>query len=1651
MAVNSSQNNVRFATFNASLNRNSADELITDLSTPDNEQAKAVAEIIQRTNPDVLLLNEFDYDENGDAIANFKKNYLEVSQNAIAPIDYPYVYFAPSNTGIPTGFDLNNDGTVGDGNDAFGFGNFPGQFGMVLLSKYPIVSNEIRTFQNFLWKDMPNGFLSDDPSIDNPNTEVNENLNGYYSTKEIEVLRLSSKSHWDVPINVNGEIIHVLASNPTPPVFDGEEDRNGKRNHDEIRFWSDYVTTGKSDYIYDDNGNSGGLKSSEKFVIMGDQNADPNDGDSRDNAILQLLDHPLINTTVTPYSEGGVEAAERQAGVNVTHTGNPAFDTADFNDNGSGNLRVDYVLPSENPDTNGTGVFWPESDDPQFDLVGDFPFPSSDHRLVYADVERNNDMQINNQNRKTVTGVKLLGEVTFPTGLQVDGTEVGGISGLAYDAQKGVYYGLSDDRSQTNPARFYNLSIDLSDGSLNDGDITFDGVTTLFDPDGNPFSESSLDPEGIALTKNGTLFISSEGDANQLIDPFVNEFSLQGQQLSELPVPEKFLPTADRSSGIRNNAAFESLTIAPDRRFLYTAAEDALFQDGPRADLEQEGLVRIVKYDLETREPVGEFVYELDKVAEAPEPADGFKVNGLVELLALDNNGTLLALERSFSVGKGNTVKLYEVKTQGALDVSSQNDLFNDPENIPFEIDPAVGKHLLVDFSNLGITPDNLEGLALGPTLPDGSQSLIVASDNNFSDTQVTQFIALSLDMNSTPAVLPTVETPNTINNDEIPKGVLKGDSDDTAIWVNPNNPEESIVIGTLKDGGLATFNLKGEIQQTIPAEIIPSDNFGLPQPSDSYKARFNNVDIIYNFPFASMIIDDEPKIDLAIASDRANDSLAIFTISENGELNKLSTPELDDPAFSIFGVDDGEATAYGLATYTNPASGKSYIFVTQADGNKVAQIELTSKLGPADEALMEAKIVRTLELPIPEGGEVKDGQAEGLVVDQESGFLYVAMEEGAGILKFSAEPESSNDFTVVQGSQSKGDLEQVPFSDFITFGDSTVDVGNVSLATEGTTPPSPPYFNGRFSNGPLINEILAQEIGLSASTPSLAGGNNYAFGGSELGADDDGVEPSVGEQINSYLAEDTPTTTDLFFISAGSNNIVSDLDGTPAEILANIPQTDEVLADLTEHITTLAGAGAKNFIISNLTFFGSTPLLTALGVSDEVNTAVNEFNNLLDNELDDLENELGINITELDVAGEIAKIQTNPSEFGFTNVTEPALNTTTGAVVPNPDEYFWWDDLHGTGAFYNLIAQGLVDDFPKGTTEFTDTNPSPLVPDVEGLSIYYGADGAGYLIASSQGDSSYAVFNREGDNEYLGNFVIGENGDIDQVNETDGLDIVNVPLGSEFPNGLLVVQDGANDPQNVVQDGEELENNSTNFKFVPWEGVANAFDNPLQIDPTSYDPRNPQPQSPSSEVETLVSGTNGDDLFVVGDSLKGENNILFAGAGDDEIDLTGGSKNRVNAGSGDDLIFVSLKDRVFGGAGNDEFDATDGMGKNRMSGGKGDDIFFLGKKDRAFGGVGNDKFFVQSGGDNIISGGEGADQFWIADTEIPQSANTIVDFEAGTDVIGILGSTSLGINADSLVLSEINGNTEIGFSDRTLAILNGVTDLDVNTSVVFG
>ncbi|GAA2174438.1 endonuclease/exonuclease/phosphatase family protein [Arthrobacter parietis] len=370
---------VRFATYNASLNRSAEGELVEDLSTGHDEQARRIAEVIQINNPDVVLLNEFDYDADHAAAELFRTNYLEVSQNGEPPVSYPYVYTATSNTGVPSGMDLNNDGTVGGPDDAFGFGQFEGQYGMVLYSRYPIDTRNVRTFQNFLWADMPGALLPDDPAT--------AGAADWFTEEELAALRLSSKSHWDVPVTIGDSTVHVLASHPTPPVFDSEEDRNGRRNSDEIRFWVDYIRGGgNARYIYDDDGERGGLDRRDDFVVLGDLNSDPADGDSRPGSISSLLELKELQDP-EPAAEGAAEASVLQGRVNTGHRGNPALDTADFEDAEAGNLRVDYVLPSKTLKVRGSGIFWPRAGAPGAELTGVFPFPTSDHRLVYVDVD----------------------------------------------------------------------------------------------------------------------------------------------------------------------------------------------------------------------------------------------------------------------------------------------------------------------------------------------------------------------------------------------------------------------------------------------------------------------------------------------------------------------------------------------------------------------------------------------------------------------------------------------------------------------------------------------------------------------------------------------------------------------------------------------------------------------------------------------------------------------------------------------------------------------------------------------------------------------------------------------------------------------------------------------------------------------------------------------------------------------------------------------------------------------------------------------------------------------------------------------------------------------------------------------------------------
>ncbi|RKS06998.1 hypothetical protein DFP74_2648 [Nocardiopsis sp. Huas11] len=333
--------------------------------------------------------------------------------------------------------------------------------------------------------------------------------------------------------------------------------------------------------------------------------------------------------------------------------------------------------------------------------------------------------------------IELLGEVRLPTGHQVEGTEMGGISGLAYDAEADRFLAISDDRSDRDDARFYELSLDLADGDLVEGDVDFTGVTTLRGADGRPYPQGTVDPEGIALDGDGDVYVSSEGDAGDLVSPSVHRYTRDGASAAELPVPRDYAPTADGDAGIRDNLAFESLTLTPSGRRLVTATENALVQDGEAATLEAGSRSRILEYHTRREQPKTEYVYETDPIPDAPVPAGGHADNGLVELLALDDT-TFLALERSYSQGVGNDVRIYEVSTRPADRIR--------PGRAVTET-PAVTKTLVANIEDdFGVAPDNLEGMALGPDLPDGRRTLVMVSDNNFSAGQVTQFLAFAID-----------------------------------------------------------------------------------------------------------------------------------------------------------------------------------------------------------------------------------------------------------------------------------------------------------------------------------------------------------------------------------------------------------------------------------------------------------------------------------------------------------------------------------------------------------------------------------------------------------------------------------------------------------------------------------------------------------------------------------------------------------------------------------------------------------------------------------------------------------------------------------------------------------------------------------------
>ncbi|MBE8998275.1 esterase-like activity of phytase family protein [Nostoc sp. LEGE 12447] len=339
-----------------------------------------------------------------------------------------------------------------------------------------------------------------------------------------------------------------------------------------------------------------------------------------------------------------------------------------------------------------------------------------------------------------VSSIEFIGEATLPKGLILKKTEVGGLSGITYDAKNNFYYAISDDRGQKAAARFYTLKIDLSKGSLKKSGVIPIDVTTLLNENDQTFRPSETDTEGITLTNKSTIFISSEGDAAKLINPFIKEFSLSSdKEITTLPIPNKFLPDKAGKQGIRNNLAFESLTITPDKKNLFTASENALIQDGVAAKPNIGSPCRILQYNLLNSQPEKEFLYQTEPVSPFLNLTGKF-ASGLPDLLALDNQGHFLSLERSFT-GLGFAISLFQVSLEQADDIHHIDSLLA----IDFKNIKPVQKKLLLDLRTLDVLLDNIEGLTLGPKLPDGQQSLILVSDNNFNSLQRTQILAFKM------------------------------------------------------------------------------------------------------------------------------------------------------------------------------------------------------------------------------------------------------------------------------------------------------------------------------------------------------------------------------------------------------------------------------------------------------------------------------------------------------------------------------------------------------------------------------------------------------------------------------------------------------------------------------------------------------------------------------------------------------------------------------------------------------------------------------------------------------------------------------------------------------------------------------------------
>lgn len=353
-------------------------------------------------------------------------------------------------------------------------------------------------------------------------------------------------------------------------------------------------------------------------------------------------------------------------------------------------------------------------------------------------------------NPTSISGLHFLGEYTLPHKMMFEGTTVGGLSGIDYNPVKDEYYLICDDRSDLQPARFYTAKILVRESGIDT--VLLTAVTTLLDAKGSPFPNKlrdSLhvpDPEALRFYPEGQLFAwSSEGERNVqkekriLEDPAIYLSNLTGRVVDSFALPANLRMQAVEK-GPRRNGVLEGLALSPDHQTLFASVEEPLYEDGPRAGLEDSSAwIRLLRFDVQAKKQVAQYAYRIDPVSEAPVPAGAFKVNGVPDVLAL-NAHQLLVTERSFSTGKPTCrVQVYLAELEGVEDIAGVASLKENPPVRP------VRKRLLFDFNSLQRWVDNVEGASLGPRLPNGKPSLLFVTDDNFDPKERTQFFLFEL------------------------------------------------------------------------------------------------------------------------------------------------------------------------------------------------------------------------------------------------------------------------------------------------------------------------------------------------------------------------------------------------------------------------------------------------------------------------------------------------------------------------------------------------------------------------------------------------------------------------------------------------------------------------------------------------------------------------------------------------------------------------------------------------------------------------------------------------------------------------------------------------------------------------------------------